>query len=425
MWGALLTGGRLVVVPYRVSRSADAFYELVEREGVTVMGQTPSAFNQFILAEQAIRSKRAARALRLRQVILGGEALDVRRLRAWYQMHEEGGPELINMYGITETTVHTTYEKVSKKDVEASLWSVIGEPIPDMQVYIVDGNGSLAPVGVTGEIYVGGAGLGRCYVGRSELTAERFTPSRYGGVYGERVYRSGDMGRWREDGKIEYVGRGDQQVKVRGFRIELGEIEAALRQYDAVRDAAVTIRQDDLDDTRLVAYVVPKLEATINISELRDFVSEKLPNYMTPHSFIVLDEFPLTVNGKLDYKALPDPDDSRPDLERAYVAPRTPEEEVIAGLWAKQLRVDRVGMFDDFFELGGHSVLATKLLTEVNLIFNTEIDLRVIFETPTVDSMAKEIQKAKSAQPTQKEPEIRPVSRQARSLKRNHTKTSA
>ncbi|WP_344867151.1 AMP-binding protein, partial [Planomonospora alba] len=248
LWGALLSGGRLVVVPFEVSRSPQEFLALLERERVTVLNQTPSAFYQLMRAEQ----ERPDAELALRYVIFGGEALETRRLAEWYDRHPHGAPVLVNMYGITETTVHVTWAPLGP----GSPAGLIGTGIPDLRLYVLDGFLNPVPAGVTGELYVAGAGVARGYAGRPGLTAERFVACAFGPP-GERMYRTGDRVRWRAGGRLEYVGRADAQVKVRGFRIEPGEVEAVLVRHPGVADAAVVVREDRPGDRRLVAYVVP------------------------------------------------------------------------------------------------------------------------------------------------------------------------
>ncbi|MDE2468684.1 MAG: amino acid adenylation domain-containing protein, partial [Bradyrhizobium sp.] len=272
IWGALLYGGRLVVVPYWISRSPAEFHALLAREGVTVLNHTPSAFAQLMQADAA-----AARELALRVVIFGGEALNFAELGGWLERHGEEQPRLVNMYGITETTVHVTYRPVRRSDVTEAGGSAIGRPLSDLQVYVLDRHMEPVPVGVVGEMYVGGAGLGRGYLGRAGLTAERFVPNPFGD--GCRLYRSGDLARWLADGELEYLGRADTQVKVRGFRIELGEIEAALLSHGAVAQAVVVAREEAGTDKRLVGYVVPAAGATPDVTELRAELKSRLPDY--------------------------------------------------------------------------------------------------------------------------------------------------
>ena len=279
LWGALLYGGRLVIVPYFISRTPEAFYELLLKEKVTVLAQTPSAFEQLMGAEEISSNDGPRHALRL--IIFGGEALDFGSLRNWYQRHDEHHPQLVNMYGITETTVHVTYRPLLALDAQESTGSMIGGPIPDLQVYILDKRAQLVPVGVSGELYVGGDGVARGYLNHPDLTAERFVPHPFSGIPGARLYRTGDRARRRSDGDIEYLGRTDDQVKIRGFRIELGEIEAVLGQHEAVKDVIVLAREDVPGESRLVAYFVPSRPDVLTIN-LRNYLKDRLPDYMIP-----------------------------------------------------------------------------------------------------------------------------------------------
>jgi amino acid adenylation domain-containing protein/non-ribosomal peptide synthase protein (TIGR01720 family) len=356
MWGALLYGGRVVVVPFMVSRSPEAFYELLAREQVTVLNQTPSAFRQLTQAEEAMGQK----PLALRYVIFGGEALEMQSLRPWFDRHGDQKPQLVNMYGITETTVHVTYRRLSKDDLGSG--SVIGVPLPDLQIYILDSERQPVPICVPGEMYVGGAGLARGYLRRPELTAERFVPDHLTGISNSRLYRTGDLARFLPGRDIEYLGRIDDQVKIRGFRIELGEIESVLCQHTAVREATVIAREDVPGTKRLVAYLTTSQPAP-EVGELRDHLKQKLPEYMVPAAFTFLERLPLSNNGKIDRKALPPPEQQRPDLVGRYVEPRTSVEKALAAIWSKGLRVEQIGVNDNFFELGGDSILSIQIIS--------------------------------------------------------------
>ncbi|HEU4837374.1 MAG TPA: amino acid adenylation domain-containing protein, partial [Pyrinomonadaceae bacterium] len=334
---------------------------------------TPSAFRNLIPVAKATDE---ARALRL--VIFGGEALALSSLQPWIERFGDERPQLINMYGITETTVHVTERRISSNDL--NLGSRIGAVLGDLQAYVLDRQQHPVPVGVAGELYVGGAGVGRGYLNRPEITAEIFGPNPFGPG---RLYRTGDLARYREDGDLEYLGRADHQVKVRGYRIELGEIEAALRSCSGVKQAVVLMREQ-----RLVGYVVSE---EVSSSELRAQLSEKLPQYMVPAVIVELAELPLTANGKLDRKALPEPELS--GREHHYEGPRTPVEELLAGIFAEVLKLERVGRDENFFELGGHSLLAAQLIARAEAAFSVEIPLRVLFDAPSVADLAEQIEK--------------------------------
>ncbi|HEY2739953.1 MAG TPA: amino acid adenylation domain-containing protein, partial [Thermoanaerobaculia bacterium] len=398
IWGALLHGGRVVVVPWAVSRAPEQFLALLAAEKVTVLNQTPSAFAQLA----RIAADRVPASLRL--VIFGGEALDIGSLAPWFARHGDAWPRLVNMYGITETTVHVTYRPLAREDTgqDTGRRSVIGRRIPDLGLYLLDPSGQPVPIGVAGEIAVGGAGLARGYLGRPELTAERFVPDGLSGRRGARLYRSGDLGRFLPDGTagdigdigdIEYLGRIDHQVKIRGFRIELGEIEAVLAGHPAVRECVVLARQDGgmAEDARLVAYLVAASPAALPApEELRAHLRATLPDHMVPAAFVWLPALPLTQNGKVDRKALPAPEGLRA-AESGYVAPADAVEERLAAIWSEVLRVERVGAHNDFFALGGHSLLATQVASRLREAFGLEIPLRGLFEAPTVAGLAEVI----------------------------------
>ncbi|MET0395972.1 MAG: condensation domain-containing protein, partial [Longimicrobiaceae bacterium] len=293
---------------------------------------------------------------------------------------------LWNHYGPTEATVNTTVARVRPGEPVS-----IGRPVGNARVYLLDANGAPVPVGVPGELYVGGAGVSRGYLGRAELTAEKFVPDPFSGEAGARMYRSGDRVRWRADGELEYVGRTDFQVKVRGFRIEPGEIEAVLQRHPEVRAAAVAVREDAGGAARLVGYAVPEAGASPEPAGLRTYLLERLPEYMVPGAVVVLERLPLTPNGKVDLAALPSPDALASD---DYAAPRTPAEEILAGIWAQVLRVERVGVRDNFFALGGHSLLATRVVSRIRAAFGVEVPLRAVFEAPDLAGLAERVDAA-------------------------------
>lgn len=380
IWGALLHGGRLVIVPYWVTRSPESFYELLKAERVTVLNQTPSAFRQLSDLEQS--AGLTGDDLSLRFVIFGGEALEMSSLRSWFARHGETRPRLVNMYGITETTVHVTYKHLTMETTQQSA-SIIGKRIPDLQTYILDECMQPAGVGIPGELYVGGAGLARGYLNRPELTALRFVPHPFSKWPGERLYRSGDMARYRTDGEIEYLGRIDHQVKIRGHRIELGEIESVLGWSAGVKQCAVIVREDGGVGKQLVAYIQPASSATIDIEMVRKEMGSMLPEYMVPAAFVILEKIPATVNGKLDRRALPAPEIQTEE----YVAPTTEQERQLCEIFQEVLGMPRVGLNDNFFALGGHSLLAPRLASRIRDSLGLSLSLRALFESPTVAAL--------------------------------------
>ncbi|MEU6964959.1 amino acid adenylation domain-containing protein [Streptomyces chrestomyceticus] len=382
LWGALLYGGKVVVVPHLTSRDPHAFRQLLATERVTVLNQTPSAFYQLAAADRESDGAELA----LRYVVFGGEALELGRLGDWYERHADDAPVLVNMYGITETTVHVSYFPLDRATAAGATSSTIGVNIPDLRVYVLDDRLQPVPPGVTGEMYVAGEGLARGYLGREELTATRFVADPYARLFGEegsRMYRSGDLARRRTDGALEYFGRADQQVKLRGFRIELGEIEAVLAAHPAVADTAVVVREDTPGDKRLVGYAVPAAGQEPDPAALRDHAAAELPAHMVPSAVVLLDRLPLTDNGKLDRKALPAPD--RPAATGR--PPRTPREEQLCSVFAEVLGLDRVGVEDNFFDLGGHSLLAVRLAGRVKAVLGTEVSIGTVFQSPTVAAL--------------------------------------
>ncbi|MDQ3280053.1 MAG: amino acid adenylation domain-containing protein [Acidobacteriota bacterium] len=377
LWGALLFGGRLVIVPYLVSRTPSDFYDLIARERVTVMNQTPSAFRQFDLAEQQYGQK----PLALRYVIFGGEALDLSSLRGWFERHGDRTPLLVNMYGITETTVHTTYRALSAADLESG--SVIGDALEQWSVVLLNRRGEPVPRGVTGEIYVGGAGVARGYLNRPELNAFRFIEHpRFG-----RLYRSGDLARRIENGELEHLGRIDHQVKIRGFRIELGEIEQRLMEHAAVPDAAV-LPHGTGDEQELVAYLFECEGVTAR--ELRKSLARTLPVYMVPARFVfVPTKRPLTSNGKLDRRQL----DALVESSAApapQIAPPSDDPLVrrLSQLWQEVLGRP-VSADESFFDLGGHSLKAASLISHMHRELEVEVSLADLFHAPSIAQFAE------------------------------------
>jgi amino acid adenylation domain-containing protein len=394
IWGALIYGGKLVLVSFAVSRSPQEFYDLLQREQVTVLNQTPSAFRQ--LLRVATSSNDATDQLSLRLVIFGGEALDLQSLEPWFARYGDVQPQLVNMYGITETTVHVTYRPIRAADLQENSGSVIGCPIPDLELYILDEQRQQVEVGIAGEMYVGGAGVARGYLNRPELTAERFiqNPVLEQGKSG-KLYKTGDLARYLPNGDIEYLGRIDNQVKLRGFRIELGEVEAVINQHPVVAEAVVMVREDQPGDQRLVAYLVTTIGVPLNIAELRESLKQQLPDYMVPAAFMSMESIPLTTNGKIDRSALPPPQPANFGINQAnFVAAGNSIEEILTGIWAEILQVAQVGVADNFFDLGGNSLLGLRVITQIQERFELKVSVVRLYQYSTIRSMGQYLAKA-------------------------------
>jgi amino acid adenylation domain-containing protein len=375
LWGALLYGGRLVIVPYWISRDPAAFRKLLVDEHVTILNQTPSAFRQLIQADLA----EAPAPYALREIIFGGEALELQSLKPWIERYGDARPRLVNMYGITETTVHVTYRPITGADVEAGRGSVIGKPIPDLYIRLLDERGEPVPIGVPGEIWVGGAGVANGYLNRPELTAQRFVNDPFDPSRSARLYRAGDLARRLPDGDLEFLGRIDAQVKIRGFRIELGEIEAALNAHPIVRESAVITREALPGDVRIVAYIVVSGGEDLTVSEVRRYLRASLPDYMIPSFVVTLQSLPLTANGKLNHEALPDVFRSVSDDVALSEPPARGTEQLLAGIWCEILQVDKVNAGDNFFDLGGHSLLAIRVAVALERRIGWRMDPRSLF----------------------------------------------
>jgi amino acid adenylation domain-containing protein len=401
MWGAWRYGGRLVLVSREVSRAPGRFLELVEREGVTVLNQTPSAFFQLAQAD----ADRPGGIPKLRYVILGGETVDPASLAAWYARHPDTTPVVINGYGITETTVFDTFRRLDSSLAVPGTASLIGDAIADLRASVLDDD--LLPVtpGKAGELHLSGAGVTRGYLGRPSLTAQRFVPDP-DGEPGSRMYRTGDLVRWPEGGELEYIGRADNQVKIRGFRIELGEIEVAVAGCPLVDQAAVLVREDDKS---LVAFVIPARGA--DPAELparvRDWVGERLPRHMIPTSVLPMAEFPLTVNGKLDRAALLAP---RPGGTVGATA--TDTEHQVAAIWADVFDTDISGLAD-FLELGGHSLVAARITARVRSELRTDVEVHDLYDNPKLADFAARVEALRANGPAGPPP-IRRITRQPR-----------
>ncbi|HEX7334472.1 MAG TPA: amino acid adenylation domain-containing protein, partial [Pyrinomonadaceae bacterium] len=379
IWGALLNGARLIIVPAAFSLEPQALAVLLKEQQVSVYFVTTALFNQ--MAQQVPGAVAA-----VEQVLFGGEAVEPRWVRQLLEQPSGGPRRLLHMYGPTESTTYASWHEVKEVATGAETIS-IGRGLSGAQLYVLDGRGQLVPVGVTGELYIGGEGLARGYFNRSELTAERFVPHGYSDAGGARLYRTGDLVRYREDGAIEYMGRVDHQVKLRGFRIELGEIEAVLRRHPEVEEAVVMLSGDGPDQNkRLVAYLVSEREP--NVSHYQTYLRERLPEYMVPAVFVRLEQLPLTANGKLDRGRLPDPGLARPNLADEYARAETEVEQALVEVWADVLGLDQVGIDDNFFELGGDSIRSIQLVAQAqerDLTFS----IQLLFENPTIRTLAQ------------------------------------
>ncbi|HEX2094113.1 MAG TPA: amino acid adenylation domain-containing protein, partial [Longimicrobiaceae bacterium] len=367
----LVVGARTVLADRATAADPRLLALALDLSGATVMQATPATWR--MLLDGGWEGRPGLRAL------CGGEAL----LPGMAERLLERVAELWNVYGPTETTVWSTAHRVEGSGKTPP----IGRPIAGTRVYVLDDGGAPVPPGLPGELCIGGAGVARGYLGRPELTAERFVPDPFSPEPGARMYRTGDRVRWLPRGELEYLSRIDQQVKVRGFRVEPREVEAALETYPGVREAVVVVRETRPGDPRLVGYVVPQGDAAVSVAELREWVRGRLPEYMVPSAVVVLDAFPLTPSGKLDRRSLPAPE---PAPAREYVAPRTRVEEVLAEIWAETLGVERVGVHANFFELGGHSLLAAQLVARIRVL-RVEVPVRQVFQSPTVAGLAESI----------------------------------
>jgi tyrocidine synthetase-3 len=390
MYGALLYGGKLVVIPRWMARDTRQFLDILKARQVTVLNQTPSAF--YNLVNEELFS--ASRGLSLRYVIFGGEALAPGKLKQWKQRYPN--TRLINMFGITETTVHVTFKEITDKEIEGNIGN-IGGPIPTLTTYIVDNHQKLLPIGVAGELCIGGDGVGRGYLNQPQLTVEKFIESPYD--HDERWYRSGDLSRFMTNGEMVYLGRIDHQVQLRGFRVELGEIESRLLSCQHVKEAVVIDREDKTGDNYLCAYIIPGTaggfeSADFMAEELKQQISEALPDYMIPSFFVSLEKIPLTPNGKVDRRALPVP---LVETVKDYTPPRDDVEKTLVEIWSEVLGIGRdvISIDSNFFQLGGHSIKATSVVSKILKAFDVDLPLVEIFTTSTVRGLAELIKKAK------------------------------
>ena len=382
--GALFYGGRLVVVPWICSRSPEDFHELLVREKVTVLSQTPSAFRQLIRVDES----HPADALSLRYVVFGGEALEMQSLRSWFDRHGDQKPTLVNMYGITETTVHVTYRALCRDDLDSG--SIIGVPIPDLYVHLLDENMKPVPVGEPGEICVGGEGVGLGYWQRDELTRSKFIRDPFAKGRGQMLYRSGDLASWTEEGELKYLGRIDHQVKIRGHRVELGEIESCLCEQSGIREATVIVREDVPGDQRLVAYLVT-VGGKPDEQALREALRKRLPVYMVPSVYVIMEVLPLTAHGKVDRAALPKPQELKPEPV-AVVRPSGGSRGVSAALsaiWKETLGISQIGTDDNFFDIGGHSLHLLTIQNRITDELGFKVSMVDLFRFTTLRKLAE------------------------------------
>jgi amino acid adenylation domain-containing protein len=394
----LVFGHTLCIVPDEIRPDGEALLNFIRETRVDVLDCTPS---QLRLLLEAGFGESADPSI----VLVGGEAIDE---SLWTSLGERGRVAFYNVYGPTECTVDATACRVMNSSRPR-----IGRPITNAEVYVLDQELNPTPIGVMGEIYIGGDGVARGYINHPELTADRFVPHPFSQEPGARLYRTGDRGRFLPGGEIECAGRVDHQVKLRGNRVELGEIETALATHEAVNEVVVILREDQPGDQRLVAYFIPVRNVQPQPGELREYLSNKLPEYMLPAAIVPLKSFPLTRNGKVDRFKLPAPDEIETQQSKTFVGPRTPVEEIVADIWAKLFRVKQVSRHDNFFELGGHSLLATQVIARVRKLFSVEVAVRALFESPTVAALAQQIEQEIKAGPEKRVAPIERVNREA------------
>lgn len=428
IWGALTHGAKLVVVPSDISQSPDDFYKLVHQEEITVLSQTPSAFGMFQLADAALNQPYN---LNLRYIIFSGEPLESSLLEAWIQRHGDERPQLINMYAITETAGEITYHRLRKEQLSGSARHVIGIPLPDVRIYLLDINKQHVPKGDAGEMYISSVAIARGYLNLDELSSQRFLPDPFFADGKTQMYKTGDQARYLPNGEIEFLGRNDDQVKIRGYRVELTEIQSLLYKHSDIQEAVVIAQTGAANTTRLVAYIISPAE--LSAAKLQDYLSASLPDYMIPSSFVQLDRLPYLPNGKVDRQALllstettsahsttgyiaqTDDEKALADLwninavattstqgtllqSRSYVAPQTSVEQTVADIWGEFLSYTSIGLHDDFFGLGGNSLLAAQILYRVNSEFTVNLSMRQLLDNGTVFGIATLIEQKQSAQ---------------------------
>jgi len=388
IWGCLLNGAKLVLMPPGPP-DMDELAKTLEQHRITILWLSAGLFHPMV--ENHLSAFRG-----VQQFIAGGDILSPQHVRRVVQEFPQC--RMINGYGPTENTTFTSCYTVAQPP-EEGMSVPIGTPISNTQVYVLDSEMRPVPLGVPGELYTGGDGLARGYVHRPDLTAEKFVPDALSGQPGARLYRTGDRARFLPDGRIEFLGRNDHQVKVRGYRIELGEVEATLRQHPAITECVVVVRPAGALDKLIVAYVVTRDHRQPLIEDLRSFLKERLPDYMVPHLFVHMDALPLTAPGKVDRAALPDPSTSRPELHVQYVAARSELEKIISAVWQEVLGVEQVGVRDNFFDLGGHSLRMVQVNSKLRQVLPFPIQLLQLFEYPTIESLAAHLSKQEAPPP--------------------------
>ncbi|HLH61200.1 MAG TPA: amino acid adenylation domain-containing protein [Ktedonobacteraceae bacterium] len=416
MLAALLVGGQVHILPDEIAHDPARLLSEVESWKISILETVPSLLRAMLDAREADATGKPALSS-LRWLIPTGEALPVDLCRRWLELYPHC--PVMNAYGPTECSDDVTHHAISRPPAETERTIPIGRPIPNMRTYVLDAMLQPVPVGASGELYVGGIGVGRGYLGEAARTAEAFIPDPFSNESGARLYKTGDQVRYHSDGILEFLGRIDHQVKLHGYRIELGEIEAGLTRHAGVRECAVLLREDTPGKQSLVAYIVPQPGHDLQSDKLSGYMKDILPEYMVPSAFVMMHALPLTANGKLDRKALPAPDQADALSQAAFVAPRTPIEEKLAKIWRDVLEVERIGIHDNFFEAGGHSLLITQVVARIRDAFEVELPLRVLFKTPTIAGVAEAIEKMKTRTDELRKPSLIAVAREAHRIQRS------
>ena len=410
IWGCLLNGGRLVIYPPHTP-SLEELAQIIQQYQVTTLWLTAGLFH--LIVDEKIDALKS-----LRQLLAGGDVLSVPHVQKFLQTVENC--QLINGYGPTENTTFTCCHPITAP-LQPDVSIPIGRSIANTQVYILDNNLQPLSIGEPGELYIGGDGLARGYLNRPDLTAEKFIFHSFDSNLTTRLYKTGDLARYLPDGKIEFLGRIDNQVKIRGFRIELGEIEREIAQHPDVREIVVLARQDEIGEKQLTAYIVPQYNSSYTHNKLRSFLQQRLPNYMAPSAFVILESLPLTANGKVDRHKLPAPSRERPQLEQAYIAPQTDLERLLAGILSELLKIDRVGIDDNFFDLGGTSISILQVAVRVQQELGIELPAVKLFQYSTIGSLANYLHSNQNSQPSSDKLQNRAQRQQAsRTRRRNH-----